>query len=144
MSNSNERLKNEALKLADKAFSQYTHEGNFHGATLDNAIMAVRKALTARKCNCKSHNTGTGGFNNEIVLTPPFLDRTICVDSCIADDLVGLWDAGFVTFGSCCGHNLKKASIIIDPEKAELASSYLKNMSDKEWDVFSWQLIKHK
>lgn len=35
----------------------------------------------------------------------------ICVDGCIVDQVISLWEAGIKTYGSCCGHNTKQGFI---------------------------------
>lgn len=66
-------------------------------------------------CNCE--NIEVGSYDNQVELIPPkhMADYkalyqpgtapTICVDTCIADEVLDLWAKGITTTGCCCGHN---------------------------------------
>lgn len=41
---------------------------------------------------------------------------TVCVDQCIKDLILELWDKGIETTGCCCGHNYCPAWVSVDPE----------------------------
>lgn len=50
-------------------------------------------------------------------------DYGICVDSCIVDQVVLLWENGVRTYGSCCGHNKVQGMINVDERDYEKAIS---------------------
>lgn len=64
-------------------------------------------------CSCK--NVEFGSYDNQVELSlPPHMAtykhkqggaETICVDACLADEILHLWDLGITTTGCCCGHN---------------------------------------
>lgn len=41
---------------------------------------------------------------------------TICVDKCIVACIERLWEIGIETTGCCCGHNINRAWVSVDPE----------------------------
>lgn len=44
-------------------------------------------------------------------------DRGICLDACVADEVIKLWELGITTTGCCCGHNKLPAYIgVIDAD----------------------------
>ena len=69
------------------------------------------------KCQCK--DVEIGSYKNTVLLgyypaMRSYKDAAakaglstdgICVDTCIAPQVIELWEAGVPTFGSCCGHN---------------------------------------
>lgn len=56
-------------------------------------------------CNCK--NIEIGSYDNQVELKAPQWSsyKTICVDSCLKDEILYLWSVGIRTTGCCCGHN---------------------------------------
>ena len=82
------------------------------------------------KCTCQSYNRPEITGDTEPVIADPNLyfkwdspARIVCLDICIADEVLALWKASVWTRGSCCGHNgLFERSIILenwqDAEKA--------------------------
>jgi len=40
----------------------------------------------------------------------------VCVDNCIVDAILQLWDRGIETTGCCCGHNIEQAWVSVDQE----------------------------
>jgi hypothetical protein len=75
--------------------------------------------------------------------------RAICVDECIADVVLHLWERGVVTYGSCCGHNglIGKPSIIID-DNASIAMvkqirAVIKEVDNREFEIFSSTLLSY-
>lgn len=81
--------------------------------TLGN-ILAPRKT----KCNCV--NMEIGSYDNQVELPrPPHMPTTrgvytICVDTCLKDEILHLWSLGITTTGSCCGHNKAEPYIGVD------------------------------
>lgn len=75
------------------------------------------------ECTCK--NIEMGSYGNQVELpTPDFLNmylkkhceydlKTICVDHCLKDHILELWDYGIPTLGCCCGHGRMTPSILI-------------------------------
>ncbi len=95
-------------------------------------------------CNCRSYNTPKIDQTiRERVMQPPFMDKTVCVDSCIVKEIQELWDAGFETLGCCCGHNKEKPSVIVDKSIAPDVSIFLGCNSDKPWRVLAWKLVEY-
>jgi len=84
-------------------------------------------------CNCK--NVEIGSYDNQIILgyypvMREYADNRlkeglsnygICVDRCIVDQVVELWEAGIRTYGSCCGHNKTEGFINVGEEDYEKA-----------------------
>lgn len=68
---------------------------------------------TGKICNCV--NVEVGSYSNQVELTlPPHMVKykakeggadTICVDTCLVDEIKYLWSIGITTTGCCCGHN---------------------------------------
>ena len=64
------------------------------------------------KCKCISYNQPEDWqTDKELILQPPFQEKSVCVDYCIAGIILFLWEKGIHTLGSCCGHNEKNPSI---------------------------------
>jgi hypothetical protein len=64
---------------------------------------------------CSCVGVEFGSYDNQVELMPPphmlLYKRTqggadtICVDACIAEEIISLWGVGITTTGCCCGHN---------------------------------------
>lgn len=62
-------------------------------------------------CDCK--NVNVGEYTNQTTLKVPtllynskyFSNEYICVDTCLVEEIIYLWDNGIRTTGCCCGHN---------------------------------------
>jgi len=57
-------------------------------------------------CDCK--NVEPGSYDNQIWVHAPAhmpKDNGYCLDTCIAQEVMGLWMQGITTTGCCCGHN---------------------------------------
>lgn len=67
---------------------------------------------------CDCINIDMGSYDNQRwVSAPPHMPKEngYCLDECIADEVISLWDKGIVTTGCCCGHNKEEAYIgVID------------------------------
>lgn len=75
------------------------------------------------RCDCI--NVEAGSYSNTVILGYYPIMREyagnriasglsgygICVDKCIADQVIYLWEHGVKTYGSCCGHNKKQGFI---------------------------------
>ena len=62
------------------------------------------------KCGCV--DVKMGSYDNQItVLAPSWSSREyLCLDRCVAIEVLELWTQGIVTTGCCCSHNLERAS----------------------------------
>ena len=90
-----------------------------------NADLAGRMELIVM-CDCKGIETGS--YDNTILLgyhetmreyrdnrkNSGLPENGICVDRCLMDEVMSLWDAGIRTYGCCCGHNKVDAYINVD------------------------------
>lgn len=52
---------------------------------------------------CYSYNWTTGWVPNRVEVNP-FTGREVCLDACLADQVLRLWAWGIRTYASCCGH----------------------------------------
>jgi hypothetical protein len=89
-------------------------------------------------CKCISYNQPE---KYQIIKTKilfyKYLNKTVCIDACIADCIKQLWEAGIKTTGSCCGHNKNKPSVIVKTNtEKKVAFTLLKEIDDRQWDVF--------
>ncbi len=84
---------------------------------------------------------------NKTKLECDYQNRVIKVDSCIVPDIVGLWNIGVKTLGSCCGHGKYKKTIIVQSESGLLStkkdSFKIKYLNSVE-DVFTNTIIPRK
>ena len=93
-------------------------------------------------CDCQSYNLPeSSGSIPEVILNhdkyfPDTQRPTICVDACIAEVIENLWKAGIRTRGSCCGHNDRPPSVILDDQRHFLAASYLLMKDGRPWRVY--------
>lgn len=64
-------------------------------------------------CDCENVDFGT--YANQIEVKAPDWSskETICLDRCIAQEVLDLWSRGVKTGGCCCGHN--KVQPFINP-----------------------------
>lgn len=101
-------------------------------------------------CDCISYNRPQEYQKTpSIGLTPPqwALDSggvkdLILVDSCIADQVQALWDAGIWTESSCCGHNGEFwRSIIVGKLDARRARDLLQERFERPAMVAYWSLV---
>lgn len=79
-------------------------------------------------CNCV--NVKIGSYDNQVCLgfyecMREYADNRrklglseygICVDRCLMNEIIFLWEHGIRTYGCCCGHNTGLACINIDEE----------------------------
>lgn len=84
---------------------------------------------------CRCVDVEMGSFDNQVMLGfYPVMESYrksrvlqglggvgICVDRCIVDQVVELWEAGVKTYGSCCGHNKVQGMINVSPDDYEKA-----------------------
>lgn len=74
---------------------------------------------------CKCVNVEIGSYGNQVELPRPdhMVGRTegtdsdtICVDTCLSDEIKSLWNLGIITTGCCCGHNKRSGYIGVLPK----------------------------
>ncbi len=91
-------------------------------------------------CDCQSYNQPeTTGTVPEVILDPrplfDFATKTVCVDACIAEQIMSLWQAGIFTRGCCCGHNRDFPNVFLhDPTDAVDACRVL-SKDPRQWRV---------
>ena len=65
---------------------------------------------------CQCENVEFGSYDNQIEVEAPAhmkgmkigcltIKETICLDKCVAEEVMSLWTLGIITTGCCCGHN---------------------------------------
>lgn len=70
-------------------------------------------------CNCIDIEMGS--YSNQINVFPPFEpDRLAGIDTCIYNEIIGLWEKGVKTDESCCGHNKVMPYISVKDESITL------------------------
>jgi len=85
--------------------------------------------MGASRCNCAG--VLPGSYANQVMLTPPLPLRrntpegetatTVCVDACLADEVMALWKLGIRTTGCCCGHKVTSPFIgVVDDDIAAM------------------------
>lgn len=103
-------------------------------------------------CNCHSYNGDdiNSGKDQEVVLYPPkelFLGKeSICVDACISKVVQHLWDNMIPTLNSCCGHNEKPPSIILESyvtsEDVKKIREIVAEIDDRDFKFLAWKLTE--
>lgn len=94
-------------------------------------------------CNCKSYNHPEwGGVVPEAQIS--LNGKSVCVDSCIVNEVEILNKCGVQTLGSCCGHNRQNPCVVVDREQAIECMQILGEISSREWDVYAWELVKQR
>jgi hypothetical protein len=72
-------------------------------------------------------------------------NRTVAVDSCIADVIQKLWAQGCETLGCCCGHGKENASIVVSEgykeEGIHRIAEFLKKEDGRAWTIHQWKLV---
>ncbi len=101
-------------------------------------------------CDCRSYNAQIGTVEERVLKVSDYYKKctnkelTICVDNCIADQIIMLWENDIWTQGCCCGHNdmFGNPSVIIDTaEDPKIALELLdKYDPDRQWVVKQWSL----
>lgn len=80
-----------------------------------------------------------------IVPKPEWSDRqndTICLDACISDAILMLWENGVQTLGCCCGHNRMPPNVVIaESADGQRAIELLRKNDGRQWEVMQWQLV---
>lgn len=85
---------------------------------------------------CDCNNISIGSYSNQVEIDPykfncmkSYIDNkiseglapTVCIDKCIVDKVIFLWENGVKTFGSCCGHNKLQGFINVGEDFYEKA-----------------------
>ena len=81
---------------------------------LELALLELADNKEPAKCACVGVEIGS--YDNQVKLNAPThmenraidchaIGETICVDRCIAEEVLFLWSSGVFTTGCCCGHN---------------------------------------
>jgi len=95
------------------------------------------------RCNCVSSNqpihTQTAP---ERVLDPrkyfDFCTKTVCVDECIADHILSLWQSGIFTRHSCCNHNQRDfAEVALHDIEDMQSAAFILRKTGRDWRVFA-------
>lgn len=97
--------------------------------------------------DCRSYNLGIGTVPEVVLPKPPWSSRDegIAVDACIANVVQAVWDAGFVTLGSCCGHGIEGPELVLGdsvqahdvPEIERIIARH----DTRRWTLLQWQLV---
>ena len=100
-------------------------------------------------CDCISSNNPQPHqeAQNRLVDSPWTEGRKVCLDECIADTILYLWEHGVVTGGCCCGHNYSPPSVILgdggyEKEDVKRVFDLIKSSGDnREWEVSYWSVV---
>lgn len=75
---------------------------------------------------CKCKNVEFGSYDNQMILDIPnivtlrmnnperTIRKTVCVDTCLVNEIKYLWSLGIATTGCCCGHNKRDGYIGVE------------------------------
>ena len=94
-------------------------------------------------CECKSYNLGVGTVG-EVSVLYPYSGKQVLIDACIVEDVQAVWIAGFETLGSCCGHNLMPANVVVpdwlsEEQVFEVLKILMGESPEKHWGVWQWE-----
>jgi hypothetical protein len=70
------------------------------------------------------------------------------VDECIADTVTAIWDAGYITLSSCCGHGRGAPSLVIGgssdgtPEIISAMEQIIAEVDGRTFRLHQWQLVE--
>lgn len=102
-------------------------------------------------CNCYSYN-GDFGEKPEVALPKPEWSSrngdTIMVDACIADTVKAIWDAGYITLSSCCGHGRDSPSLVLgessdsSPEIIAAIREVIDRTDGRTFRLYRWELTE--
>ena len=117
--------------------------GRISGDGADRSYEMFQPRKIKRGCNCQSCNhPETTGQVPERVIDPrkyfDFCTKTVCVDECIADDILALWQAGIFTRHSCCNHNnFDHADVALYDINDMAEAAIILRKSRRDWRVFA-------
>jgi len=100
-------------------------------------------------CDCISNGARSADQvgTPEVVLRiwdyfPDYHRETVCIDACIAPQIVQLWQAGVRTIGCCCGHNgdgfLGRPSVILASAGDAVVADRCLASDPRNWMVIFW------
>lgn len=99
---------------------------------------------------CASYNADTDGLPSIALPKPAWSDRngdTIMVDNCIAKTVQAIWDAGYITLSSCCGHGQRVPSLVLGessdgtPEIVAAIREIIARVDGRTFRLYQWQLV---
>lgn len=64
-------------------------------------------------CDCK--DVKIGSYDNQVILCS-WWGESVCIDACLKDEILWLWNKGILTTGCCCGHNIERPMINVVKE----------------------------
>jgi hypothetical protein len=71
--------------------------------------------------------------------------RPVAVDACVAPAVKALWDAGFVTLGSCCGHGELGSgpSLVLGEHERNYQAirTTIATTDDRYYELLQWRLV---
>ena len=91
-------------------------------------------------CSCISYNQPKSNQRDkDVILHNKEMTGkdSVCIDFCIVEDIKKLWDNKIPTLNSCCGHNIRPKSIVVDKHYSDEAKEILPH-----FDIFFWDLVK--
>lgn len=100
---------------------------------------------------CASYNWEIGELPQVALPKPAWSDRngdTIMIDHCIAPAVKALWDLGYITLSSCCGHGRETPSLVVgnstdgSPEKLAAMRAIIANVDGRDYRLYQWQLVE--
>ena len=100
-------------------------------------------------CSCVGIES-FGGYENQTEIISPWWSshQTICIDTCLADEIKMLWTKGIKTTGCCCGHNIGCSMINVSPESIKgmedlgYEHTDFPNFKKSSWYTFKPRSIK--
>lgn len=98
---------------------------------------------------CASYNWELGGLPQILVPKPAWSDRngdTIALDHCLATTVQALWEAGYITLSSCCGHGKNAPSLVLEggvgPEVVASIRRLIADVDGREFRLYQWQIVE--
>lgn len=106
-----------------------------------------------RPCTCVSYNQPQDGQTRaEVALPKPEWSSrngdVIMVDACISETVKAIWDAGYITLSSCCGHGKNEPSLVVgestdgSPEILAAMRNIIAEHDGRRWHLHQWQLVE--
>lgn len=91
-------------------------------------ILPIPKHMTAEN----------GGFYS--------IKTTVAIDPCIVEEIGTLWKHEIHTYGSCCGHGILKATVLVDEKSAnKMTALEYENARNPDPNLFEFYLkSEHK
>ena len=105
-------------------------------------------------CDCHSYNREVGTVPAVVLMPPPAVAAFrsnpaagISIDACIAPAVQAVWDAGYITIGSCCGHNGRVLdgvpALVIDNNERDYSGirAAVATVDARPFKLLQWQLV---